>query len=119
MGGKNSLVDSLLDNEATTSVADETAKSSIIVHGKEINYYRGFCNIVVADEDLPAFQQFTGKDNYKTFSVSIPLDPATNVKGVEFSVSLDDQGYPVGFNQKLHNEASYKIAMAGMSARRV
>ena len=120
MGGKNStLVDSLLDSETTTSTVDETTEKSITIHGSKVQYYRGFCNVLVADEDLEKFHAFVGRDNYNTFSVSVPLDPKVNVKGVEFVVRLDSNGYPIGYNEELHNEASYKIAMAGMSSRRI
>lgn len=120
MGGRNSnLVDSLLDEETATQAAGETAESkSIVVKGSKIQYYRGFCNVAVAEEDLDKFHAFVGRDNYNTFSVSVPLDPSTNIKGVEFTVSLDSNGYPIGFNERLHNEASYKAAIAAMSARR-
>ena len=110
MGKNNSIVEDLLDNASTTSVADETAtRQTITVKGKSIEYYRDFCNVRVADEDLPKFQQFVGKPNYSTFSVAVALDPREdNVKGVEFVVSLDDNGFPQGFNQELHNVASYR-----------
>lgn len=117
MGKQTNLVDSLLDEETTTQTASETAES-ITVKGKKIEYYRGFCNIRVADEDLDAFHKFVGRDNYDTFSVRIPLDPKSNVK-VPFTVTLDENGYPIGYNEDLHNEASYKMAIAAMSARRV
>ena len=119
MGKSTNLVDSLLDEESTTSTANEKAVDSITIHGSKVQYYRGFCNIQVADEDLEKFHAFVGRDNYNTFSVSVPLDPKVNVKGVEFVVRLDSNGYPIGYNEELHNEASYKIAMAGMSSRRI
>lgn len=118
MGKSTNLVDSLLDEETPTPNAGETAAESITVKGKKVEYYRGFCNIRVDDADLDKFHQFVGRDNYDTFSVRIPLDPKSNVK-VPFTVTLDENGYPIGFNEELHNEASYKMAIAAMSARRV
>lgn len=108
---KNQNIEELFEEQTqSTSVADETAKS-IEVTSNGFYVKNGYVNVFVAPEDLAKFQEFCGRDNYKTFSIAkdcmlveeSDFDRFKNSKWHVYMSKPNENGesFPFGFNDKL------------------